>query len=83
LNNRTPDKVSADVNGMEKRFHQDVKYNQAQDAMDTPVSVGDMVCILEKKTTFAKEGPTFSKELYVVVKKDGRLVKPCVRNQSV
>jgi hypothetical protein len=56
---------------MEKRFHQDVKYNQAQDAMDTPVSVGDTVRILEKKTTFAKEGPTFSKELYVVVKKDG------------
>jgi hypothetical protein len=71
LNNRTPDEVSADVNGMEKRFHQDVKYNQAQDAMDTPVSVGDTVRILEKKTTFAKEGPTFSKELYVVVKKDG------------
>jgi hypothetical protein len=71
LNNRTPDEVSADVNGMEKRFHQDVKYNQAQDAMDTPVSVGDTVRILEKKATFAKEGPTFSKELYVVVKKDG------------
>jgi hypothetical protein len=71
LNNRTPDEVSADVNGMEKRFHQDVKYNQAQDAMDTPVSVGDTVRILEKKATFAKEGPTFSKELYVVVKKEG------------
>jgi hypothetical protein len=71
LNNRTPDEVSADVNGMEKRFRQDVKYNQAQDAMDTPVSVGDTVRILETKETFAKEGPTFSKELYVVVKKDG------------
>jgi hypothetical protein len=71
LNNRTPNEVSADVNGMEKRFHQDVKYNQAQDAMDTPVSVGDTVRILEKKATFAKEGPTFSKELYVVVKKNG------------
>jgi hypothetical protein len=71
LNNRTPDEVSADVNGMEKRFRQDVKYNQAEDAQETPVSVGDTVRILEKKTTFAKEGPTFSKELYVVVKKDG------------
>jgi hypothetical protein len=39
--------------------------------MDTPVSVGDTVRILEKKETFAKEGPTFSKELYVVVKKEG------------
>jgi hypothetical protein len=71
LNNRTPDEVSADVNGIEKRFRQDVKYNQAEDAMEAPVSVGDTVRILEKKATFAKEGPTFSKELYVVVKKDG------------
>jgi hypothetical protein len=78
LNNRTPDEVSADVIniyniGIEKRFHQDVKYNQleAENAMDTPVSVGDTVRVLENKTTFAKEGPTFSKKLHVVVKKDG------------
>jgi hypothetical protein len=71
LNNRTPDEVSADVNGMQKRFRQDVKYNLAEDAQETPISVGDTVRILEKKATFAKEGPTFSKELYVVVKKDG------------
>jgi hypothetical protein len=71
LNNRTPNEVSADVDGMEKRFRQDVKYNQAEDAQETPVSVGDTVRIWTKKETFAKEGPTFSKELYVVVKKDG------------
>jgi hypothetical protein len=71
LNNRTSDELSADVNGMEKRFRQDVKYNQAQDALETPVSVGDMVRILTKKETSAKEGPSFSKALYVVVKKDG------------
>jgi hypothetical protein len=71
LNNRTPDEVSADIDGMEKRFRQDVKYNQAQDAQETPVSVGDTVRILTKKETFAKEGPSFSKALYVVVKKDG------------
>jgi hypothetical protein len=71
LNNRTPDELSADVNGMEKRFRQDVKYNQAEDAQETPVSIGDTVRILTKKETFAKEGPSFSKALYVVVKKDG------------
>jgi hypothetical protein len=51
LNNRTPDELSADVNGMEKRFRQDVKYNQAEDAQETPVSVGDTVRILTKKET--------------------------------
>jgi hypothetical protein len=71
LNNRTPDEVSADVNGMEKRFLQVAKHNQAEDALEAPISVGNTVRILESKKTFAKEGPTFSKELYVVVKKDG------------
>jgi len=72
LNDRTPDEASADVNGMEKRFRMDVRHNQAEDTKKvTPVSVGDTVRILTKKKTFAKEGPTFSKELYVVVKKDG------------
>ncbi len=72
LNDRTPDEASADVNGLEKRFKMDVRHNQAEDTEKvSPVSVGDTVRILTKKETFAKEGPTFSKELYVVVKKDG------------
>ena len=72
LNDRTPDEASADVNGLQKRFMMDVQHNQAEDTENvTPVSVGDTVRILTKKETFAKEGPTFSKALYVVVKKDG------------
>jgi hypothetical protein len=71
LNNRTPDEVYADNHEKEKRFRQDKKHNLGEDAKETPISVGDTVRILEKKEVFAKEGPTFSKELYVVVKKDG------------
>jgi hypothetical protein len=71
LNNRTPDEVYADNDEKEKRFRQDIKHNLGEDAKKTPISVGDTVRILEKKEVFAKEGPTFSKELYVVVKKDG------------
>jgi hypothetical protein len=71
LNNRTPDEVYADNDEKEKRFRQDKKHNLGEDAKETPISVGDTVRILEKKEVFAKEGPTFSKELYVVVKKDG------------
>jgi hypothetical protein len=71
LNNRTPDEVYADNDEKEKRFRQDIKHNLAEDAKKAPTSVGDTVRILEKKEIFAKEGPTFSKELYVVVKKDG------------
>jgi hypothetical protein len=71
LNNRTPDEVYADNDEKEKRFRQDIKHNRGEDAKQTPISVGDTVRILEKKEVFAKEGPTFSKELYVVVKKDG------------
>jgi hypothetical protein len=71
LNNRTPDEVYADNDEKEKRFRQDIKHNLGEDAKETPISVGDTVRILEKKEVFAKEGPTFSKELYVVVKKDG------------
>jgi hypothetical protein len=41
--------------------------------MESPISVGDTLRILESnyKKTFAKEGPSFSKLLYVVVKTDG------------
>jgi len=71
LNDRTPNEVNSDLNGMEKIFKQDVEYNQGQDDKANPIAVDDVVRILTPKGTFAKEGPRFSEKLYDVVKKEG------------
>jgi hypothetical protein len=53
LNNCTPDEVSANVNGMEKRFRQDANHNQVEDAMESPISGGDTVRILERHGSYS------------------------------
>jgi len=69
LNNMTPNEAAADLEGLKARHSKDIEYNDDKGAK-SPIAVGDTVRILTSKDTFAKEGPRFSKELYVIVKKD-------------
>jgi len=70
LNNMTPNEAAADLEGLKERHSKDIEYNDDRGAK-SPIAVGDTVRILTAKETFAKEGPRFSKELYVIVKKEG------------
>jgi len=69
LNNSTPNEAAADLEGLKERHSKDIEYNDDRGGKSS-IAVGDTVRILTAKNTFAKEGPRFSKELYVIVKKD-------------
>jgi len=69
LNNMTPNEAASDLEGLKERHSKDIEYNDDKGAKST-LALGDTVRILTSKDTFAKEGPRFSKELYVIVKRD-------------
>ncbi len=70
LDNATPNEVFHSKEARMKIFNENRQHNESVDEV-IDLAIGDTVRILNKKATFSKEKPQFSKDIYTIVERSG------------